>query len=409
MADYYPLLTRALNALPDRSPEMRRAVYERARTALTEQLRNLDPPLSEADIGRERLSLDEAIQRLEADQPPDPPPAPPKAELRPARSRDPAPLAKQPVAPAAETSPPIRTPTQVRAAPGDVEGEAPPPIEPGPRERPRVDTVAPKVARGGRVRSVVLGVMLAGVIGAIAVAAWFLRDRPSDLPRTPVVAEGAPPPENDGKIGDRVAGERAPTAPAAPGGSAGSAPRGDLAVAQRAILYEENQADPQTPKATSARIVWRLDNANVGHGQPLETIVRATIEIPDLRTSLNIVIRRNLDQTLPASHTIELAFTTPPGDPGRAVRDVGLLQFKSEEAVRGTPLSGLPVPVKENLFLIGLSNLPSDIERNTDLILNRNWIDLPIRFSSGQRAILSFEKGASGEQILKEAFRQWQP
>jgi hypothetical protein len=67
----------------------------------------------------------------------------------------------------------------------------------------------------------------------------------------------------------------------------------------------------------------------------------------------------------------------------------------------------LPVPVKENLFLIGLSNLASDVDRNTDLITRRNWIDLPIRFSSGQRAILSFEKGVSGEQLVNEAFRQW--
>jgi hypothetical protein len=65
------------------------------------------------------------------------------------------------------------------------------------------------------------------------------------------------------------------------------------------------------------------------------------------------------------------------------------------------------VPVKENVFLLGLSNLPGDVERNTDLLLKRNWIDLPIRFASGPRAVLSFEKGASGEQVFNDAFRQW--
>jgi hypothetical protein len=63
--------------------------------------------------------------------------------------------------------------------------------------------------------------------------------------------------------------------------------------------------------------------------------------------------------------------------------------------------------VKENLFLIGLSNLASDVERNSELIRRRNWVDLPVRFTSGQRAILSFEKGVAGEQVLNEAFRQW--
>ena len=53
MADYYPLLARALDAMPDRSPALRQAVYERARGALIGQLRSLDPPLSEDDIDLE--------------------------------------------------------------------------------------------------------------------------------------------------------------------------------------------------------------------------------------------------------------------------------------------------------------------------------------------------------------------
>ena len=66
MADYYPLLARALDALPDRTPAMRRAVYDRARNALVAQLRSIDPPLSEDDIDTERRALDTAITRLEA-------------------------------------------------------------------------------------------------------------------------------------------------------------------------------------------------------------------------------------------------------------------------------------------------------------------------------------------------------
>ncbi|HEX8417282.1 MAG TPA: histidine kinase, partial [Methylobacterium sp.] len=65
MADYYPLLARALDALPDRSPAMRKAVYQRARGALIGQLRSLEPPLSEADIDLESRALETAIERLE--------------------------------------------------------------------------------------------------------------------------------------------------------------------------------------------------------------------------------------------------------------------------------------------------------------------------------------------------------
>jgi len=135
-------------------------------------------------------------------------------------------------------------------------------------------------------------------------------------------------------------------------------------------------------------------------------VVRANVEVSGGGLSLALSLRRNADPALPASHIVELTFTTP-DDPGRVVRDVGLLQFKGEEAVRGTPLAGLPVPVKDNVFLIGLSNLPRDMDRNQDLMLRRNWIDVPVRFASGQRAILSFEKGVTGDQGINDAVRHW--
>src|ERR1700746_2935663 len=66
MADYHPLITRAVEGLSNNTAEARRGLYERARGALVAQLRGLDPPLTEAEITRERLSLEEAIRRVEA-------------------------------------------------------------------------------------------------------------------------------------------------------------------------------------------------------------------------------------------------------------------------------------------------------------------------------------------------------
>jgi uncharacterized protein (TIGR02217 family) len=34
----------------------------------------------------------------------------------------------------------------------------------------------------------------------------------------------------------------------------------------------------------------------------------------------------------------------------------------------------------ENLFVAALSNVPVEVTRNVDLILNRAWIDVPVRF-----------------------------
>src|SRR6476620_6974183 len=55
MADYYPLVAKAIAGLEKNTGEGRRALYERARSALVAQLRGMnDPPLTEAEITRER-------------------------------------------------------------------------------------------------------------------------------------------------------------------------------------------------------------------------------------------------------------------------------------------------------------------------------------------------------------------
>jgi hypothetical protein len=68
MADYYPLISKAVADLdPDAPRESRRTLYERARVALLDQLRTVDPPFSEAQIAREQLALEEAVLRVEGE------------------------------------------------------------------------------------------------------------------------------------------------------------------------------------------------------------------------------------------------------------------------------------------------------------------------------------------------------
>src|SRR5262245_35495206 len=68
MADYYPLIARAIAGLDPQAPgATRRAVYGRARAPRIQQLRRVDPPLSESEITRERLSLEEAVRKVESE------------------------------------------------------------------------------------------------------------------------------------------------------------------------------------------------------------------------------------------------------------------------------------------------------------------------------------------------------
>ena len=63
MADYYPLISRAVRALDKKSKEARRALYDRARATLADQLQRVDLSLFE----RERLALEDSIRKVEAE------------------------------------------------------------------------------------------------------------------------------------------------------------------------------------------------------------------------------------------------------------------------------------------------------------------------------------------------------
>jgi hypothetical protein len=67
MADYHPLIAREVAALDMSTGDGRGALYERARATLIELLRSVRPALDESQITSERLSLEEAIRKVEGE------------------------------------------------------------------------------------------------------------------------------------------------------------------------------------------------------------------------------------------------------------------------------------------------------------------------------------------------------
>ena len=67
MADYYPILARAVSRLATNNAQARQEVYEHARTILVAQLRSQDPELSALNIMSERVALEGAILRVETE------------------------------------------------------------------------------------------------------------------------------------------------------------------------------------------------------------------------------------------------------------------------------------------------------------------------------------------------------
>jgi hypothetical protein len=179
-----------------------------------------------------------------------------------------------------------------------------------------------------------------------------------------------------------------------------------IAVGQRAIFYEERTSTAQG-SAEMGSIIWSVVEESPGAELPPEPAIRAEATIPGKDLQLRMTIRRNGDETLPASHIIEMIFLTPEGFEGGGISNVTRVTFKENEQAAGNPLIGIPAKIADGFFLVALSNQPAETETNVTVMRRQSWIDIPLVYTSGRRALITLEKGVPGERAFEEAMRAW--
>jgi len=174
------------------------------------------------------------------------------------------------------------------------------------------------------------------------------------------------------------------------------------------VLYEQDASDPQGKRYVGSAI-WRTETVSPGSGLAPELAIRADVEIPERHMRMTWSLRRNTDKALPASHTIEVQFTLPADFPEGSIGNVPGVWMKENEGpkTRGIPLAGLSVKVTDGYFLIGLSAVQIDRQRNITMLKDRDWLEIPLVYTSGKRAIVAIEKGTPGQRAFAEAFRAW--
>ncbi|WP_108658545.1 hypothetical protein [Acuticoccus kandeliae] len=188
------------------------------------------------------------------------------------------------------------------------------------------------------------------------------------------------------------------------------APIGDISPggSQQAVLYEEAAQAGEQGSAVPGAVEWSMVRQSVGGGEP-EPVVRATAEVPDRGMTATITIRENRDGQLPASHLIEISFDVPASFEGGGVKNVPGLIMKESEQARGDALRGAAARVSSGLFWIALSEDANDRAQNLRLLRDRDWIDIPILYESGRRAILTLRKGSDGYKSVNAAIQAWSP
>lgn len=176
-------------------------------------------------------------------------------------------------------------------------------------------------------------------------------------------------------------------------------------VAQKAFLYEEGTAGSSASRDNAA-IIWSLDHEVLDDGSR-EAVIKGQLDVPGRNLSMTLLIKRNLDESLPASHIIELLFQLPNDFSGGNISDVSRFVMKTSEQGRGEGLIAVPAKISDGNFLIALNNLDQALATNNKLLLDSSWIDVPLGYTTGRRALVTLEKGALGDKVFRDALAQW--
>jgi hypothetical protein len=177
-------------------------------------------------------------------------------------------------------------------------------------------------------------------------------------------------------------------------------------VSQRAVLYEEDPADPKG-KRYAGGVTWRTENIAAASGMPPELVVKADLNVADAKTAVSMTFRRNTDRAMPASHVVEIKFDRPRDTAAGEISKLRGLLMKQEGKVHGAPLEGEAAKVTPGYFMIALASGAQQLQRNLKLLKDYPGFEVVVDYSNGSKAILLIDKGASGEQAFKEAFAAW--
>lgn len=188
--------------------------------------------------------------------------------------------------------------------------------------------------------------------------------------------------------------------------AAGGEQAAAIGVTQKMFLYEERLGQT-SPTAIEGTVAWSSGEESPGGDAKPEPVVRAQINVPSKGLTALVTFRRNADNSLPASHIIELVFSLPENFEGGGIESVQRVAMKRTEQDRGDALIAVPAKITDDFHMIALNDFPEAIAKNTELLRTRPWIDIPITYRNGRRALLTLDKGTAGSEAFDKVMRAW--
>jgi hypothetical protein len=183
-------------------------------------------------------------------------------------------------------------------------------------------------------------------------------------------------------------------------------PQAVPAGAQKMFLYEERLGQ-SAPTAIEGNVAWSVKEESPGGDAKPEPVIEAQINVPERGLTALVTIKRNADASLPASHVIEFVFSLPDTFEGGSIDSVQRVAMKRNEQDRGDALIAVPAKITEDFHMIALNDFPEAVTTNTELLRSRSWIDIPLTYRNGRRALLTLEKGPTGTEAFNKALQAW--
>lgn len=169
--------------------------------------------------------------------------------------------------------------------------------------------------------------------------------------------------------------------------------RGDA----EALLYE--QMPSGSPKLSRGRVTWWTVSASSG------LMIEARVVFPEKGFGTNIRIQQAGNEVPFPRLVWDFRFSDV-GGTGFRVTSVDSVAFKQTESERGIPMSAVPVKAGNDAHRLELADTTQsalEIARMSD----GAWIDVLFTLSSGNRGLITIEKGIVGDRVFIKGLSEW--
>ena len=170
----------------------------------------------------------------------------------------------------------------------------------------------------------------------------------------------------------------------------------------QSLLLEASDSGTTGAVPFSGTVEWSKGTDETG----LPTLV-GKASIPARNLGVELLIRKNSDPSLPASHLMEINFKVSDSFIGGSIAGLPGVLLKNEELVQGSPLIGASARVVGNSFLFALSASAPDVANNVNMLMQRKWMDLALIYATGKRAIITLEKDSDAQALFNEVVQAW--